>query len=112
MLRGLATFLIPFKHSFDYPTNVNLNFIIDGIFYIFKSFEINKGTKMETVLLDKALELPPNERVAFAELILASIEYEEEEIRQSWILEVKDRMKAAQKGKAKLLDFEELYNED
>jgi len=72
---------------------------------------------METVLLDKALELPPNERVAFAELILASIEYEEEEIRQSWILEVKDRMKAAQKGnaqkgKAKLLDFEELYNED
>jgi len=67
---------------------------------------------METILLDKALELPPNERVAFAELILASIEHEEEEIRQSWILEVKDRMKAVKEGKAKLLDFDELYNAD
>lgn len=64
---------------------------------------------MNTVLLDKALELPPNERVAFAELILASIEHEEE-IRQSWILEVKDRMKAVNEGRAKLLDFKELYD--
>ena len=67
---------------------------------------------METILLDKALKLPPNERVTFAELILASIEHEEEEIRQSWILEVKDRMKAVKEGKAKLLDFDELYNAD
>lgn len=67
---------------------------------------------METVLLEKALELPPNERVAFAELILASIEHEEDGIRQSWITEVKDRMKAFKDGKAKLLDFEKLYNED
>jgi len=65
---------------------------------------------METILLDKVLQLPPNERVAFAELILASIEHEGEDIRQSWILEVKDRMKAIKEGKAKLLDFEELYN--
>ena len=67
---------------------------------------------METILLDKALALPPNERVEFAELILASIEHEEEGIRQSWIAEVKDRMKAIKEEKAKLLDFEELYNAD
>lgn len=67
---------------------------------------------MENALLDKALKMSPNERVAFAEIILASIDYEEEEIRQSWIKEVKNRMKAVKEGKAKLLDFEDLYYED
>lgn len=67
---------------------------------------------MNTVLLDKALELPPNERVALAELILASIDYEEEEVRQLWIKEVKERMNAVAEGKADLLDFETLYHED
>ncbi len=67
---------------------------------------------MEKTLLEKALEMPPNERVAFAELILASIDYEEEEIRQSWIMEVKARIRAVSGGKAKLFDFEDLYHED
>jgi len=67
---------------------------------------------METHLLEKALEMPPNERVAFAELILASIDYEEDKIRQSWIMEVRERMKAVNEGRSKLFDFEELYNED
>ena len=66
---------------------------------------------MDKALLDKALEMPPEERVVFAELILASIDYEEDEIRESWIAEVKSRMKAVNEGKAKLLDFEGLYNE-
>jgi hypothetical protein len=64
---------------------------------------------MDKGLLDKALEMPPNERVIFAELILASIDHEEEEIRKSWLTEVKSRMKAVNEGKAKLLDFEKLY---
>lgn len=67
---------------------------------------------METILLKKILEMPPNERLAFAELVLASIDYEEDEIRQSWLLEVKDRMKAVNEGRAELLDFEALYGED
>jgi hypothetical protein len=67
---------------------------------------------MDNTLLEKALEMPPNERVAFAELILASIDYEEDGIRQAWIAEVKNRMKAVNEGSAKLLDFEGLYNED
>jgi hypothetical protein len=55
--------------------------------------------------------MSPNERVALAELILASIEQKEDEIRKLWVSEVKDRMKAVNAGKAKLLDFERLYNE-
>lgn len=67
---------------------------------------------MDKTLLEKALEMPPNERLTFAELILASIDYEEDEIRQAWILEVNDRMKAFNEGRARLLDFEDLYHED
>ncbi|MFC1858021.1 addiction module protein [Thermodesulfobacteriota bacterium] len=67
---------------------------------------------MDNTLLEKALQMPPNERLAFAELILASIDYEEDEIRQAWIAEVKNRMKAVNEGSAKLMDFEGLYNED
>ena len=66
---------------------------------------------MNKTLLDKAMELPPNERVAFAELILQSIDYEEEEIRKAWLSEVKDRMKAVNEGKANLIDFEARYSE-
>ncbi|EFK08525.1 toxin-antitoxin system, antitoxin component, ribbon-helix-helix domain protein [delta proteobacterium NaphS2] len=64
---------------------------------------------MENRLLEEALKMPPGERVALAELILASIDHEEEEIRQTWIAEVQDRMKAVREGRAKLLDFQDLY---
>jgi len=67
---------------------------------------------MDKALLDKALALPPNERTAFAELILASIDIENKEIKQTWIDEVKERIQAVNEGRAKLLDFESLYNED
>lgn len=80
--------------------------------YVIDNSSLSKINIMNTVLLDKALELPPNERVAFAELILASIDYEEEEVRQLWIKEVKERMNAVAEGKADLLDFEALYHED
>jgi len=66
---------------------------------------------MDNKLLEKALEMPPNERVAFAELILASIDHEDEEVRQAWLSEVENRMNAVKEGRAKLLDFESLYYE-
>lgn len=64
---------------------------------------------MDTALLDKALKMSPNERVIFAELILASIDNEADEIRQAWIQEVNERMKAFNEGRVRLLDFESLY---
>ena len=65
---------------------------------------------MDKNLFKKALKMPPNERLTFAELILASLDHEEDEIRHTWIKEVNDRMKAVNEGQAKLLDFEGLYN--
>ncbi len=45
---------------------------------------------MDKALLEKALKMPPNERVIFAELILASIDKEDDGLRQEWIREVKN----------------------
>jgi putative addiction module component (TIGR02574 family) len=65
---------------------------------------------MDKELFEKALKLAPNERLAFAELILASLEHEEDEVRNAWMKEVKDRMNAVNEGKSKLLDFENIEN--
>ena len=65
---------------------------------------------MDKELFEKALRIAPNERLAFAELILSSLEHEEREVRNAWVKEVKDRMKAVNEGRSKLLDFEALYN--
>jgi len=67
---------------------------------------------MDKALFEKAMKMPPNERVAFAELILESIDYEVEEVRNAWLSEVKDRMQAVKDGKAKLIDFEARFGED
>ncbi len=67
---------------------------------------------MDKELFEKALKMPPNERLTFAELILASLDHEEDEIRDIWLNEVNARMKAVNEGKAQLLDFESIYNTD
>lgn len=65
---------------------------------------------MDKNLLEKTLEKPPNERLMFAELILASIDYEGNEIRKGWVTEVKSRMKAVAEGKSELSNFDEIYH--
>ena len=67
---------------------------------------------MDKALFEKAMKMPPNERVAFAELILESIDYEVEEVRNAWLSEVKDRMQAVKDDRAKLIDFEARFSED
>lgn len=67
---------------------------------------------MDKELFEKALKMPPNDRVIFAELILARLDFEEAEIRSDWLDEVHDRMNAVKEGRAKLLDFKRLYNAD
>ena len=64
---------------------------------------------MESRLLEEALKMPPNERVELAEMILASIDHENEEIRQAWVAEVEDRMTAVREVKARLIDLQYLY---
>jgi len=65
---------------------------------------------MDKKLFEKALKMPVNERVVFAELILASLDQENDEVRLAWLDEVNNRIIAVKEGRAKLLDFETLYN--
>ncbi len=66
---------------------------------------------MDKLLINKAMKMPPIQRVALAELLLASIDYEEGDIREAWISEVNERMKAVNEGRSTLLDFDALYRE-
>jgi hypothetical protein len=61
---------------------------------------------MERSLLDEALKMPPNERIEFAQLIMASIDCEEDKIRKLWLDGIKDRRQAVKDGRAKLIDFD------
>ena len=63
-------------------------------------------------LLEQAIKIPPKERVVLAELILASIDSESEEINKAWVDEVQIRIKSVSDGKSVLLDFDELYAQD
>jgi hypothetical protein len=63
---------------------------------------------MDKELFEKTLMMPPNERLAFAELVLASLEHEDKEISTAWVNEVNDRIKAVNEGRSNLLDIEAL----
>uniref|UniRef100_Q3ASR9 Addiction module component n=1 Tax=Chlorobium chlorochromatii (strain CaD3) TaxID=340177 RepID=Q3ASR9_CHLCH len=64
---------------------------------------------MDNLLLKKSMLMPPVQRVALAELLLASLDYEAEDIREEWINEVQARMNAVSEGRSKLLDFDLLW---
>jgi len=64
---------------------------------------------MDKKLLEKVLDLPPIERVEFAQLILASLEVEDKSVRNAWIKEVERRINDYKSGKSKLVDFEEVF---
>jgi hypothetical protein len=70
---------------------------------------ITKEIIMDKLLINKAMKMPPIQRVALAELLLASIDYEEEEICDAWISEVNERMNAVKEGRSTLLDFDALF---
>jgi len=67
---------------------------------------------MNTNLLDEAIKIPPKERVALAEQILASIDYEDDNTKKEWIEEVNNRIESVKKGNSKLLGFNQYYVED
>lgn len=66
--------------------------------------------KLNENIFKEILSMPPNERLVFAEMILESLEIEDEDIKQAWITEVKSRIIAVKEGKASSLDFDKIYN--
>ena len=62
-------------------------------------------------LIEQALGLPENERAAFAERLLSSLEPELSEIDQLWAKEAEDRLDAYERGEIEALPAEEVFNE-
>ncbi len=63
-------------------------------------------------LLEQAIKKTPQERVILAEMILASIDYEVDEINKAWVDEVQNRIQSVADGQSELLDFNKLYAQD
>lgn len=94
----VLTYVIPFLRKLAYSW--------EEVFSI-----ITKEIIMDKLLIYKAMKMPPIRRVALAELLLASIDCEEEEIRDAWISEVQERMQAVNDGRSTLMDFDALCRE-
>jgi len=58
------------------------------------------------MLLEKALALPAAQRVEFAEIVLASIDYEDASVRRAWLTEVRERMESVKQGRTRMLDYD------
>jgi putative addiction module component (TIGR02574 family) len=64
---------------------------------------------MDKKIFEEILKMPPNERLVFAELIFASLEHDNTEVRDVWLAEVDERVNAVKEGKSTLLDFDLLH---
>ncbi len=65
---------------------------------------------LEQKILKEALMLPPLNRVALAEKILASIEQPELAITELWAVEAESRIDAYDSGEVGAISFEQLVN--
>ena len=61
-------------------------------------------------LIEQALGLPPNERAAFAERLLSSLEPELSEIDMLWAKEAEDRLDVYERGEIEAIPAEEVFN--
>jgi len=61
-------------------------------------------------LIEQALNLPAEERAAFAERLLTSLEPELSSIDLLWAQEAEDRLDAYERGEIKAIPAEEVFN--
>lgn len=68
-------------------------------------------TTLVDELSQKALELPPGERVLLAERLLATVHESEAEVDAAWDEEIKRRLAEIDNGSAKLIPADEVFAE-
>ena len=62
-------------------------------------------------LLEKALELKPQDKIILLEGILDSLDEPDKSIDEIWALEAEKRLKAYRTGKLKGINFEKVFGE-
>ena len=65
---------------------------------------------MNEAILEQVLEMKPSERLKFVQVVLASFDHEDAQVRDAWLLEVKRRIRSHDSGDAEFFDFEEVFN--
>jgi putative addiction module component (TIGR02574 family) len=68
-------------------------------------------TTLVDELSQKALELPPEERVRLAEKLLATVHEVDAEVEAAWDQEIQRRLAEIDDGTAKLIPAEEVFAE-
>lgn len=68
-------------------------------------------TTLVDELSQKALELPPEERVRLAEKLLATVHEVDAEVEAAWDQEIQRRLAEIDSGTAKLIPAEEVFAE-
>jgi len=60
-------------------------------------------------IVDRALELPPNERAEVVEQLLLSLDKPSPDIDEQWAIEVESRIDAYDQGQIKAVPAEEVF---
>lgn len=73
--------------------------------------KVTTMSELAEKLIEQALGLPANERAAFAERLLSSLDLELSEIDQLWAKEAEDRLDAYERGDIEAIPAEEVFTE-
>jgi len=66
---------------------------------------------VDSVLIKKALELKPQDKIILIEALVTSLDKPDPEISKIWLKEAEDRLKAYREGKTKGIPAEEIFGE-
>ncbi len=66
---------------------------------------------VDSILIKKALELKPQDKIILIEALVTSLDKPDPEISKIWVQEADARLKAYRKGKTKGIPAEEIFGE-
>ena len=66
---------------------------------------------VDSVLIEKALELKPQDKIVLIEALVTSLDKPDPEISKIWVQEAEARLKAYREGKTKGIPGEEIFGE-
>lgn len=67
---------------------------------------------IDSVLIEKALELKPQDKIILIEALVTSLDKPDPEISRIWVQEAEARLKAYREGRTKGIPAEEIFVEE
>lgn len=64
---------------------------------------------VDSALIEKALELKPQDKIVLIEALVTSLDKPDQEISKVWVQEAEARLKAYREGKTKGISGEEIF---